>query len=99
MNIPDDIKALCLKAGAREDCPHWQRAAIAAYLATGDWGELMFGSQSIAPFSEEAWLSPWFGFSDALFDWVVHSALGSNDAALRAVVAHKRLRTIPFDDP
>lgn len=99
MNIPDDIKALCLKAGAREDCPHWQRAAMAAYLATGNWSELMFGSQSIAPFIEDARRSPWHGFSDALFNWAVHSDLGSRDAARRAVVAHKFLRAIPFHDP
>ena len=69
--IPDDIKALCLEAGAREDCPHWLRSAIAAYFATGDCTELMFGSSSIHPFVEDARKSPWYWFSDALFCWAV----------------------------
>lgn len=99
MNIPDDIEALCLEAGAREDCPPWQRAAIAAYLATGDRRELMYGSQSINPFIEEARRSPWYGFSDALFYWAMRSDLRGSDVERRAVAARSLLPPLPSHDP
>lgn len=97
MNIPDDIKALCLKAGAREDCPPWQRAAIAAYLATGDWRELMFESPSIHPFLKEVRESPWYGFSDALFNWAVHSDIRAHDVPRRAVAARNALPPLLYN--
>lgn len=93
--IPDDIKALCLEAGAREDCPHRQRAAITAYLATGDYAELMYESTSIAPYIEDARTSPWFDFSHALFCWAVDVAYNTASIQESARSARKRLPPIP----
>lgn len=99
MNIPDDIKALCLEAGAREDCPPWQRAAMAAYLSTGEHGELMYESISINPYMAEARVSPWCDFSHWLFCWAIDVAYGNTSAHESAISARNLLPPLPSHDP